>query len=130
MAIEPDYTMEGGVWAEKSQQWDWHDDQGQRHRVGGPAYIHADGSQYWYLHGRLHRLDGPAVTYPNGTLVWYVHGELHRADGPAIIHSTGCQSWYVQGRNITREVQPWMAVQGITLPFTEEQLVEFQLRWL
>jgi hypothetical protein len=58
---------------------------GKHHRTDGPAVIHADGTQLWYINGTLHRLikDGPAVIHadgsqvwsnrPNGRFEWYIH---------------------------------------------------------
>jgi hypothetical protein len=107
MAVKADHTVEGGVWNEALHGWVWHDAAGWRHRVDGPAYIHPDGRQEWYLHGLLHRVNGPAVMYADGH-----------------------QEWWVQGRAITQAVKSWMHDNNITLPFTPEQLVEFELRWL
>ena len=120
MAIEPDYTSQGGVWSAALGCWQWHDEQGQLHRVAGPAvigpddcqewYLHgqlhrvagpalirADGTQWWYLHGSRHRAAGPALIYPNGRCEWYQHGFPHRVDGPAVTHPDGGQWWYLHG---------------------------------
>jgi hypothetical protein len=44
-----------------------------------PAYIRADGTQYWYQHGKLHRdNDKPAIIRADGTQRWFQHGKLHR----------------------------------------------------
>jgi hypothetical protein len=103
---------------------------GQVHRVGGPAAIWTDGTQYWRLHDQLHRADGPAIIYTNGHQRWYQHDQLHRADGPALIYPDGSSAWYVQGCEITAEVLAWMGANAITWPFNEAQQMEFALRWL
>lgn len=41
------------------EEWLLHD--GRRHREDGPAIIHTNGGQLWYLLGKQHRIDGPAV---------------------------------------------------------------------
>jgi hypothetical protein len=45
-------------------QW-WQNEQ--RHRVGGPAVIRADGHQQWWQKDKLHRVGGPAIVFPDGT---------------------------------------------------------------
>jgi hypothetical protein len=130
MAIEPDYTSQGGVWRNYTQHWEWRDEHGHLHRVAGPALIDSDGAQWWYLHGQLHRVAGPAAIYPDGRQGWYLHGVRHRVDGPAAIYSDGRQSWYVQDREITAEVEAWMGANSVSLPFTKAQQMEFALRWL
>jgi hypothetical protein len=153
MAIEPDYTAQGGVWNKSHSCWEWRDGHGRLHRVAGPAEICPDGEQRWYLHGRFHRADGPACVFPNGGQGWYVQGQLHRVDGPAVIwpdghqewwlhgqrhrdagpaviYADGSSEWYVQARHITDEVLDWMQANDVTWPFTSEQQVEFCLRWL
>jgi hypothetical protein len=107
MAIEPDYTAQGGVWSKSHHCWEWRDEHGHRLRVDGPAVIWADGRQGWWQ-----------------------RGELHRGDGPAVIRTDGSEWWFVQGYNITNEVLDWMRANTIALPFTTEQQVEFALRWL
>ena len=79
----------------------WYNEHDQLHRIDGPAVIHSDGTQYWYINGKLHRTDGPAVIYSDGDQHWYFNGNPHRTDGPAIIYSTGNQYWYIYGNRLT-----------------------------
>lgn len=74
---------------------EWRED-GELHRLDGPAVIYPDGGESWYRKGYFHRLDGPAVTYTNGELRWYRWGELHRIDGPANI-GPYWQDWIIGG---------------------------------
>ena len=53
------------------------------HREDGPAYIRANGTEFWLLNGRAHREDGPAVTMADRTEAWWLNGKRHREDGPA-----------------------------------------------
>ena len=76
---------------------------GQLHRLDGPAVIRANGTQRWYQNDQLHRLDGPAVIYENGTQDWFQNDQLHRLDGPAVIYENGTQDWYLEGVEITQE---------------------------
>jgi len=41
----------------------WNNSQGELHRVGGPAIISQDGSNWWYQNDKLHRMNGPAIIY-------------------------------------------------------------------
>jgi hypothetical protein len=55
----------------------------------------------WYQNGQLHRLDGPAIEYPNGDKRWYQNDQLHRLDGPAIEFSNGTKEWYINSVRFT-----------------------------
>ena len=61
-----------------------------------PAYIHPNGTRWWYQNGNRHRdNDQPAIIYSSGTQQWHQNGNLHRDnDQPAIIHANGTQEWY------------------------------------
>ena len=65
--------------------------------------VHSNGIKYWYQNGQLHRVDGPAIEYSNGTKYWYQNGQLHRVDGPAIEYSDGSKKWYIEGNELTEE---------------------------
>jgi len=75
---------------------------GELHRLDGPAVIWADGPGHWYQNGLLHRLDGPALIYSDGYEAWYKDGQLHRLDGPAIIKANGDKYWYIEGAKYTQ----------------------------
>ena len=47
---------------------------GEIHRLDGPAIIREDGTMEWWKNGILHREDGPAIIYPNGNMEWYSNG--------------------------------------------------------
>jgi len=70
---------------------------GNRHRIGGPAYINGDGSKKWYTDDKLHLTDGPAHTRANGDREWYINDKLHREDGPAVMYCSGYQAYYRHG---------------------------------
>ena len=49
----------------------YNNEKGQRHRIGGPAYID-NKVQIWYMNGLWHRIDGPA--YIKGRHEsWYIN---------------------------------------------------------
>ena len=53
---------------------DWRNEQGDLHRVDGPAVEWADGSSSWWLHGKRHRIDGPARVFSDGCCEWWLNG--------------------------------------------------------
>ena len=74
---------------------EYHNDEGQLHRVDGPAIEWIDGGKEWWLNDKRHREDGPAVEWDNGSKVWYLNGKLHREDGPAAEYDNGDKEWYL-----------------------------------
>ena len=74
----------------------WYQD-GQYHRLDGPAVEHASGHKEWHQYGKFHRLDGPAIERANGDKLWYQEGKLHRLDGPAYTDISGYKSFYIKG---------------------------------
>jgi hypothetical protein len=80
----------------------WHQD-GNLHRLDGPARVGADGSKEWYQHGKLHRLDGPAwEAATTGNKYWYQNGKLHQLNGHAVERIDGSKEWWITGRQITK----------------------------
>jgi len=74
---------------------------GQIHRIGGPAITTANGNESWYQNGKIHRTGGPAATYTDGSEEWYQNGQLHRLDGPAVTNRRdGTQEWWENGERI------------------------------
>lgn len=92
-------TMEVNQWGTTVYQ----NQQGQTHRVHGPAVTQEDGSEFWFQHDLLHRIDGPAVVSSNGTKKWYRNDELHRTDGPAVIWYESTKFWFLDGKQLTEE---------------------------
>jgi len=67
---------------------EWRDENGELHRVGGPARVFPSGREEWFRHGRLDRAGGPAVIhapaaiYPDGRRIWFIEGEKIREEKP------------------------------------------------
>ena len=114
---------------DSSGNLEWKKD-GKTHRDGDkPAYIGADGSLLWTQNGKIHRDgDKPAWICSDGTLYWCQNGQWHRSCGPAVIRSDGRQEWWINGKDITQEVNEWLA--GEEWQGTPEQIVEFKLRFV
>lgn len=75
---------------------EWRED-GELHRLDGPAVIYPDGGEGWYRNGYIHRENGPAYTCTSGEKRWYRWGELHRLDGPALTCPYAPQCWIING---------------------------------
>jgi len=75
----------------------WYNEEGDLHRLDGPAVESADGYKGWYQKGLCHRLDGPAIEHANGTNFWFQEGRLHREGGPATECINGNKSWLQEG---------------------------------
>ena len=56
----------------------YNNEKGQRHRIGGPAYID-NKVQIWYMNGLWHRIDGPAYSEGDNYQIWYIN---HKAKNP------------------------------------------------
>jgi hypothetical protein len=94
----PDVPVDDGVtietYADGTKYYYQH---GKRHRDDGPAVERADGYKSYYQHGKCHRDDGPAIEYASGSKSYYQHGKRHRGDGPAIESANGYKSWWLNG---------------------------------
>jgi len=96
--------------------------------------LHIDtlGNKEWYQNGQLHRLDGPAIEWANGSKFWYQNGQFHRLDGPAVERANGGKSWYVRGKRITDEVNAWFKETGFSSNYrawTDEEKTYFAMKW-
>ena len=92
-------------------------------------YIAIDGTETWYQNGQKHRLDGPARIWTDGSQEWWQNGLRHRLDGPVYIGADGTKWWAINGTDITKEVVDWMWSSSITWPFSKEVQLEFMLRF-
>ena len=88
---------------------------GRLHRLDVPAIEYSDGGEWWQ-NGQLHRPDGPAIDWPDGYRAWFQNGLLHRLDGPALVNADGCCEWFINGESLTQaEWQQAVASMGCTL---------------
>ena len=108
----------------------WRNQNGQLHRDSDlPAKIWADGTIQWFQNGQLHHDgDKPAWIDAYGRLEWWQNGKTHRFCGPAVIYHDDTLEWVIYDKNITKEVNEWLA--GEEWRGTPEQIFEFQLRFL
>lgn len=58
---------------------------------------------YYNENGELHRVHGPAVIWGSGTKVWFQHNRRHRLNGPAVENTDGRKDWWEYGKHIRSE---------------------------
>lgn len=51
-----------------------------------PAVVYANGTKWWYRHGKIHRDNAPAILWWNGVEEWWRNGVRHRSGGPAVTY--------------------------------------------
>ena len=74
----------------------WRNEQGQLHRLDGPAFISSIGDQFWCINGKFHRTDGPAIDYGNGDKSYYIHGNyMTETEFNDITQSEEHLNWYL-----------------------------------
>lgn len=66
---------------------------------------------YYNEQGQLHRVDGPAVEWPDGSKKWYLNGNLHSVEGPAILFGDGSTQYAIEGKLMTEEIWKDMVIQ-------------------
>lgn len=42
-----------------------------------PSFVTTAGDKFWYQNGQRHRVDGPAVEWSDGICSWYIHGQKY-----------------------------------------------------
>ena len=78
--------------------------EGVRHRTNGPAKEFDNGNKEWWIKNQRHRTDGPAIDYVDWYKAWWIHGELHRIDGPAVVYVNGDENiWSLCGETFTKD---------------------------
>jgi hypothetical protein len=61
------------------------------------------GKRWRNQEGNYHRLDGPAVEWDNGDTIWWVNGRRHRLDGPAVELGIIYKEWWVNGKELSED---------------------------
>lgn len=105
LIIDKDFV--GIVHVSNSEKQYW--ENGELHRIDGPAVIYANGDKFYYQHNLLHRDKGPAID-SDGARYWYVNGIRHRVDGPAVILPGGYREFWINGQKYTG--QAYKAITG------------------
>jgi hypothetical protein len=85
--------------------------------------VYTDGDKFWYQNGQQHRLDGPAVERTDGSKIYYLHGQRHRLDGPACEYANGEKYWYIKGIKYSKEEFD-NKIKELTKPSCEGKFVE------
>jgi len=55
--------------------------EGEQHRLDGPAVEFKDGSKFWHINGNCHRNIDPSDEYGNGSKYWLFKDKHHRIGG-------------------------------------------------
>lgn len=93
------FEMRHGWIKENGRYYHWMFDK--LHREDGPAVINEkDQVEEWYLNGQRHRIGGPAYDSPN-VKVWMEYNQLHRIDGPAYVYIDGRKQYFIRDREYT-----------------------------
>jgi hypothetical protein len=89
-------------------------------------------SASWFQNNSLHRNKNQPAHISQYVLNWYHYGKRHRINGPAVIifYPKLITYYYVNDVNITQEVELWLNANNYTHNFTDQQIVEFKLRFL
>ena len=82
----------------------WKNENGEKHRVNGPAVLDERGNEYWYRNGDRHRDDDlPAIVIPDRRLEWFFSGKQHRSihgengASPSVIMHGEYLAWHFYG---------------------------------
>lgn len=86
----------GEPWEDRLGSLHYFDKDLKLHRDGGPAWVHRQGDEEWYQHGKLHRLDGPARTVVGPAANWI--RDYMQADPERGHYTQSQQEWWVDGK--------------------------------
>jgi len=75
-------------------------DEGQHHRLDGPAIENSDGTKFWYINGNAHRNIDPSDEFSNGEKQWWFKGERHRIGGS---YNSVYKWWYIDGEGYDKQ---------------------------
>lgn len=92
-------------------------------------YINDPSGTIWFKTADNPGNDLPNTVWSSGRREWHPNTMLHRLTGPAVITELGARLWFVHGQNITPQVEQWMQANHYSLPFTEDQQMEFTLKF-
>ena len=83
------------------------DRKGYRDQILPNGYIvryFSNGDKHWFnQNGQYHRLDGPAIERLNGYKAWFQNDQLHRLDGPSVEYPNGNKYWYIESKEYTEK---------------------------
>lgn len=83
-----------------------------------------DGNQFFIDEGYIHRLGAPAIIWTDNTEWWMKGGYLHRHDGPAKPIASN-EPWGAYGRSYSN-MNEWAKAIGI---YDSEHFVELKLKY-
>ena len=75
-------------------------DEGERHRLDGPAVEDSNGTKFWRINGNSHRNIDPSEEWSNGGKYWLFKGRQHRIGGSC---NSVYKAWYIHGKGYTEQ---------------------------
>ena len=63
-----------------------------------------NGNIFYLENGEYHRVNGPAMVFKNGTEKWLFHGKYHKSDGYAISYANGIKALFYYGNYADNKV--------------------------
>jgi len=75
-------------------------DEGQHHRLDGPAVEYLDGSKYWYINRISHRNIDPSDKWSDREKYWWFKGERHRVGGS---YGSVYKPWCIHNKEYTKK---------------------------
>jgi len=75
-------------------------DEGQHHRLDGPAFEYSDGSKEWAINGNFHRNIDPSVEQTDGRKYWFFKNKGHRIGGS---FSSTQKCWFIFDKRYTKK---------------------------
>jgi len=78
----------------------YYNDEGEYHRLDGPAFENSNGTKFWYINGNRHRNIDPSSEWWDGEKFWYFKGKAHRVGGSC---SSLDEWWYIHGKEYIKQ---------------------------
>jgi len=75
-------------------------DEGNYHRLDGPAVEWSNGSKRWYINGNSHRNIDPSSEWWDGEKRWYFKNKLHRIGGLVSFYDG---YWFIHSKSYSKQ---------------------------
>jgi len=76
-------------------------DEGQHHRLDGPALEHYNGVKQWCINDKRHRNIDPATEWANGGKRWRFKEKFHRIGGS--FYCSHIDYWYIKDKEYIKQ---------------------------
>jgi len=75
-------------------------DEGEHHRLDGPAVESLNGTKVWHINGNHHRNIDISIEYSNRTKFWHFKGKRHRVGGS---FSLKYERWFIHDEEYAKK---------------------------